>query len=110
MFIEKTRQLSDDRHRIIIISHQASRLSELFEEEDIIAVPATEVKQTPPPGSLTLLQGAVTEGWTMNDDTHLFTDAEIFGFIKQRRVMKKRMVPHHKLAIDLVPGDHVVHI
>ncbi|MFC1979585.1 transcription-repair coupling factor [Chloroflexota bacterium] len=110
MFINKTRQLLNDKHRIIVISHQASRLSELFEEEDIIAVPATELKQTPPVGSLTLLQGAVTEGWTMNDNTHLFTDAEIFGFIKQRRIMKKRMVPHHKLAIELVQGDYVVHI
>ena len=46
----------------------------------------------------------------MNNDTHLFTDAEIFGFVKQRRLVKRRPVPRRKLSIDLVPGDYVVHI
>ncbi|GAI19735.1 unnamed protein product, partial [marine sediment metagenome] len=59
---------------------------------------------------LTLAQGSVAEGWVMNNDTHLFTDAEIFGFIKQRRLIKKQPVPRHKLSIDLVPGNYVVHV
>ncbi len=110
VFIKKVKQLLSQKHRLILISHQASRLSELLDEEDIIAPPLTEIKQVPPPGSLTLVQTSLAEGWVMNNDTHLFTDAEIFGFIKQRRLLKKRPVPHHKLFIDITPGDYVVHI
>ncbi|UCC90910.1 MAG: DEAD/DEAH box helicase, partial [Dehalococcoidia bacterium] len=110
MFIKKAKQLLKQKHRLILVSHQAARLSELLDEEDIIAPPLTEIKQIPPPGSLTLIQGSLAEGWVMNNDTHLFTDSEIFGFIKQRRLLKKRPVPHQKLLIELIPGDYVVHI
>lgn len=110
VFIKKAKQLLSQKHRLFLVSHQASRLSELLEEEDIIAAPLTEIKQVPLPGSLTLIQGSLAEGWVMNADTHLFTDTEIFGFIKQRRLLKRRPVPRHKLFIDMVPGDYVVHI
>jgi len=110
VFIKKAKQLLKKKHRLILVSHQASRLSELLDEEHIIAIPITEIKQIPPPGSLTLIQGSLAEGWILNNDTHLFTDAEIFGFIKQRRLMKKRPVPRHKLFVDITPGDHAVHI
>ena len=110
MFIKKAKQLLNQKHRLILVSHQAARLSELLDEEDIIAPPLTEIKQIPPPGSLTLIQGSLAEGWVMNNDTYLFTDNEIFGFIKQRRLLKKRPVPHQKLLIELIPGDYVVHI
>ncbi|GAG14910.1 unnamed protein product, partial [marine sediment metagenome] len=52
----------------------------------------------------------LAEGWGMNSNTHLFTDAEIFGFVKQRRLLKKHPVPHHRLVVDFAPGDYVVHI
>ncbi|MFC1949402.1 transcription-repair coupling factor, partial [Chloroflexota bacterium] len=110
MFINKAREILEQGQRLIIVSHQASRLSELLEEEDIIAPTLTEIKEIPPPGSLTLVQGLLAEGWAMNGDTCLFTDAEIFGFIKQRRLLKKRPVPHQQLFIDINPGDYVVHI
>jgi len=110
VFIKKVEQMLSQRHRLILVSHQASRLSELLDEEGIIALPLTEIKEIPLPGSLTLAQGSLTEGWVMNSDTHLFTDAEIFGFVKERRVIKKRPVPHHKMFVDMAPGDYVVHI
>ena len=109
-FLKKTKQLLGQKRRLILVSHQASRLSELLNEEDIIAAPLTEIKQIPTPGSLTLVQGSLAEGWVMNNDTYLFTDAEIFGFIKQRRLTKRRPVPHHKLLVDITPGDYVVHV
>ncbi|MFC1984420.1 transcription-repair coupling factor [Chloroflexota bacterium] len=110
IFAKKTKQLLKKKHRLILVSHQASRLSELFGKEDISAPLLTDVKQIPSPGSLTLIQGSLAEGWIMNNDTHLFTDAEIFGFIKQRRLAKKRPVPRHKLFVDITPGDYAVHI
>ena len=109
-FIQKTKQLLKQKHRLIVISHQAARVSELLDEEDIIAPPLTEIKQMPPPGSLTLIQGSLAEGWVMNNDTHLLTDREIFGFVKERRLIKKRPASHQKLLTELIPGDYVVHI
>jgi len=110
VFIKRVKQLLNQKRRLIIVSHQASRLSELLGEEDVIAPPLTEIKQIPPPASLTLVQGSLAEGWVMNNDTYLFTDAETFGFVKQQRLMRRRPVPRHKLFIDIAPGDYVVHI
>jgi transcription-repair coupling factor (superfamily II helicase) len=110
VFIKKAKQILKQRHRLIIISHQASRLSETLDEADIIAPPLVNIGQTPPSGSLTLVQGLLAEGWIMNHDTYLFTDTEIFGFIKQQRLLKKHRVPHHKLGINITPGTYVVHI
>ena len=109
-FMTKVKQLLKQKRRLILISHQAARVSEILDEEDIIAPPLTEIKETPPPGSLTLIQGSLAEGWVMNGDTHLFTDREIFGFVKQRRLIKKRPVSHQKLLVELIPGNYVVHI
>jgi len=109
-FIKKAKQLLKQQRRLIMVSHQASRLSELLEQEDIMASAVTEIEEIPPPGSLTLVQGLLAEGWVMNNETHLFTDAEIFGFLKQRRLVKRRPVPHHQFLIELAPGDYVVHV
>jgi len=108
--VKKAKQLLKQKERMIIVSHQASRLAELLEQADIIAEPVSEIKDIPPPGSLTLVQGLLGEGWVMNGETHLLTDAEVFGFIKQRRLVKRRPVPHHRFLIELTPGDYVVHV
>ncbi len=109
-FFRKVKQLLGQKRRVIVVSHQASRLSDLLENEDIIAAPVTEVKQPALPGSLTLVQGSLDEGWVMAGDTCLFTDAEIFGFVKQQRQVKKQAVPRQKLFVDITPGDYVVHV
>ncbi|HUT96665.1 MAG TPA: CarD family transcriptional regulator, partial [Dehalococcoidales bacterium] len=109
-FIKKVKQLLEQKKRLVVVSHQASRLSELLEPADIMASPVEEIKAIPPPASLTLVQGLLGEGWVMNKETLLFTDAEIFGFIKQRRLVKRRPVPHHKFLNELSPGDYVVHV
>jgi len=108
--VKKAKQLLKQKERMIIVSHQASRLAELLEQADILASPVSEIKDIPPPGSLTLVQGLLGEGWVMNGETHLLTDAEVFGFIKQRRLVKRRPVPHHQFLIELTPGDYVVHV
>jgi transcription-repair coupling factor (superfamily II helicase) len=107
---KKARQLLKQKKRLIIVSHQASRLAEILEQEDIIAEPVNEIKDMPPPGSLTLVQGLLGEGWVMANETLLLTDAEVFGFIKQRRLVKRKPVPHHQFLIELTPGDYVVHV
>jgi transcription-repair coupling factor (superfamily II helicase) len=110
VFLSKIKAMLAQKRRLILVSHQASRLSELLLEEDIMAPPLARIERVPPPGSVTLVQGSLAEGWVMPDDTHLFTDAEIFGFVKQRRLSQKRPVPHHKLLTEITPDDYVVHV
>jgi transcription-repair coupling factor (superfamily II helicase) len=110
LFLKKTVELLSQRRRVIIVSHQASRLSELLVGEGIIAAPVETVTETPGPGALVLVQGSLPDGFIMGGQTCLFTDAEIFGFVKQRRLLKRRPVPHQKLMIDIIPDDFVVHV
>jgi transcription-repair coupling factor (superfamily II helicase) len=109
-FIKKSIELLGQQKRVIVVSHQASRLSELFDEEDIVVAPVEEVTQAPESGTIVLVQGSLPEGWVMAGETYLFTDAEIFGFVKQRRQVKKRPAARRKLTIDFVPDDYVVHV
>ena len=109
-FIKKVREMLNQGNRLILVSHNASRLAELLEEEGLIVPPLTEIKQIPPPGSLTLVSGLLGEGWVLNGDTRLLTDSELFGFSKQRRLLRKRPVPRLRLFVDITPGDYVVHI
>ncbi len=108
--VKKAKQLLKQGQRLIIVSHQASRLAEILEQEDIIASPVSEVEKIPLKGSLTLVQGLLGEGWIMGRETLLLTDAEVFGFIKQRRLVRRRPVPHHQFLVELVPDDYVVHV
>ncbi len=109
-FLRKIKKLLGQKHRLIIISNQSSRLSELLSEEDIITLPLTQIREVQPPGSLNLVQGSLAKGWILSGNTHLITDYEIFGFRKERRMAKKHTLPHPKLLMKLVPDDYVVHI
>ena len=107
--ISRSKEFLRQNRRLIFISDQASRLAELFEEDQIYSSAAKGLKELPPVGSVTVIKGSLAEGWFL-DDTCLFTDKEIFGFIKERRLLNKRAFQRHKLPFDLKPGDYVVHI
>jgi transcription-repair coupling factor (superfamily II helicase) len=107
-FVRKVREMQAGGHRVILVSQQSSRLAELLEGEGLIAPPLNEIDAVPVAGSLSLLHGSLAEGWG-NARTGLFTDAEIFGFVKQSRQVKKHPVSSHKLYVDIKPGDYVVH-
>ncbi|MBN1366676.1 MAG: transcription-repair coupling factor [Dehalococcoidales bacterium] len=109
-FIEKVKQLLKQKRRLVITSYQAGRLEELFDEAGLTVTPTTEIKQLPLPGSITLVQGSLSAGWSLNNETYVFTDAEIFGFVKRNRLVHKHPVARHKMYTDFVPGDFVVHI
>jgi transcription-repair coupling factor (superfamily II helicase) len=107
--IIKSKELLEQSNRLILISNQASRLSELYEEAGLFAQPVSEIETLPQAGSLTLIHGSMEEGWTLGY-THLLTDRELFGFVKERRLFKRRPIKRHKLTVDIQPGDYVVHI
>jgi len=110
MFLKTAKQMVEQRQRVFIVSHQANRLAELLQKEDIHTSPASQIEQIPPPGSITVLQGSLDGGWLLDDRLALITDAELFGFVKQPRAGKKRPIPHQWFLPQLAPGDYVVHV
>lgn len=110
LVLKAAKQMVDEKQRLVIISHQANRLAELLQEKNILTSPASQIEQVPPHGSITLLQGSLDEGWILNKELALITDAEIFGFVKQRRPTRKAPVRRQWLLPQLSPGDYVVHV
>jgi transcription-repair coupling factor (superfamily II helicase) len=109
--------LVEHRHKTtVVISQQASRLSELLQEQGVTAAPREVVPSRP--GAVELVHGLLREGWVSDElDLALYTDSEIFGWTKQRRSAPTRRVVSERAAAaresfiaDLQPGDLVVHI
>ena len=98
-----------DRKRVVVVSHQARRLTDLFEEKDIIAPVLAKQEGMPSEKSVALLQGSLAQGWAV-DSTVVLTDTEIFGFTKTRG--RERRGPPRRLGAlsELTIGDHVVHV
>lgn len=126
--------------RVVAVTRQAERLSDLLRDRDFYVKPRTEITHVPEAGHLDLVQGALTEGWklelrepgsdTGNSQTlsasetdlgpvqvwnvYLLTDAEIFGWSrpKPRRLTTQyaRTQAPEAFFADLAEGDYVVHI
>jgi transcription-repair coupling factor (superfamily II helicase) len=109
-FLKTARQMVEQRQRVVIVSHQANRLAELLQKEDIHTSPALQIEQIPPPGSINVLQGSLDGGWLLDDRLTLITDVELFGFVKQPRAGKKRPIPRQWFLPQLAHGDYVVHV
>ncbi|BAS32150.1 transcription-repair coupling factor [Dehalococcoides mccartyi] len=107
---EKLPELKGHAGRVVIVSHQAARLTELLAEEGISTNVQTDILKTPPSASLSLVQGILGAGWSLSGSLHVFTDAELFGFVKQRRLPSKRPVARKGVVLDIKPGEFVVHI
>ncbi|MEE9325550.1 MAG: transcription-repair coupling factor [Dehalococcoidia bacterium] len=117
VLLKEIKGMLQDGSRVVIVSHQAARLSELFQEEDIIAPPLPMLEKMPPPGSLTLIQGSLAEGWIMvggetgeGSALTLLTDVEVFGFAKRRRLSRRRPVRREAFLTELSLGDYAVHV
>jgi transcription-repair coupling factor (superfamily II helicase) len=112
--------------RVVLVSRQAQRLSNLFEEAGEQAVAAEHLPEMPPAGSLTLVQGSAAEGWMLEESPTrearpitptppsliLLTDTEIFGWAKPRRrpFTRKKAASPEAFFAKLDEGDYVVHI
>ncbi len=112
--------ISRRRESIVIVSQQASRLNTLLSDEGL---PVSLVEETTElnPGAIQLLRGSLQHGWSFKADLAsgvspaatglvLLTDAEIFGFVKQRRALRQPGADRSNLVADLSPGDYVVHL
>ena len=102
--------------RIVVATRQASRLAELWREQNRQAQTVETVTDLPAQHSLTLVQGTLDEGWVLRsaDGTtalQLFSDAEIFGWRKPRpRRARRKAAPPEAFFADLSTGDYVVHV
>ena len=103
--------------RVVTVTVQASRLLELWREQDVLAASLSEsIVEAPQPGSITLMEGALQEGFRLRSDQgdlHLLTDAEIFGWSRpepRRRNVSRRSKAPPIATSDLREGDYVVHV
>jgi transcription-repair coupling factor (superfamily II helicase) len=118
--LEDCRSMTGEGQRVVVVSRQARRLSQLLTEQGIHATPVAGIPQPPPSRSLTLVQGTLTEGWRLqlvgrvvnSFYCNLLTDAEIFGWARPlpRRAPKPRAITPEAFFSDVSPGDYVVHI
>ncbi|MBV9131090.1 MAG: hypothetical protein JO318_00230, partial [Chloroflexi bacterium] len=106
----------DSPTRTLVVSQQASRLSELLAEQGVKTVPGEAIVGTAE--RVELVHGLLREGWVSEPlRISLFTDSEIFGWTKQRRSAPTRRLTSQRAAAaresfiaDLQPGDLVVHV
>ncbi len=116
------RKLRNDDERVVTVTMQAARLTELWQEQDSAFVLNTDTIAEPPAlGSVTFVEGALQEGFWLrtaspeggSGETHVFTDAEIFGWSRpeprRRKPTQRARTPEGAYA-DLQEGDYVVHV
>ena len=117
-----------DKQRLIIVSQQAERLREQFEDHDLFPVIRKEGQQhlltnQPSPGSFNLVAGALAAGWQFAElKMVVLTDREIFGWHQsgvwqtqrtprsEKRQTSRTQQQRDAFLRDLKPGDYVVHI
>jgi transcription-repair coupling factor (superfamily II helicase) len=117
-FLEHLKDLTRaGRDRVIVVSRQAERLAELWQEHTGGARPirAENVEEPPDGGPPLFVNGALAEGWRLQETglaTHLLTDAEVFGWRRPepRRRRQPRPIAPEDFFADLAPGDYVVHV
>jgi transcription-repair coupling factor (superfamily II helicase) len=115
-FVQDCRKALDRRDRIIIVTAQARRMAEVLSDESILqeatihASPGTNINQLPEPGTLTLIQGQMLEGWQSRTlSLYVYTDTEIFGWSKRRSAQRRKPVTPSSFLAEVNPGDYVVH-
>jgi transcription-repair coupling factor (superfamily II helicase) len=97
---------------IVLVTRHSRRLTEVLSEAGISASLVDALETPPEPGRALLFQGALEQGWILESNgrvTALFTDAEIFGAVKERRIRPRRAIKKAPFLSQLEPGMYVVH-
>lgn len=122
--IDELFKLREQNARIVIVTRQAERLSELLREREFHVKPTDHIDKVPAPKHIALIQGALAEGFKLQVESstlnlepetlnlNLLTDAELFGWSrpKPRRVAKTRAASPEAFFADLAIGDYIVHV
>lgn len=115
-FVQDCRKALDKRERVVIVTGQARRIAEVLSDESILheaaiaASPGTNINTLPEAGTLTLIQGQLTEGWQSRAlALQIYTDTEIFGWSRRRNVQRRKPVTPASFLAEVNSGDYVVH-
>lgn len=110
--VEDLAKQRESTARTIVVTRQAERVSDLLRERDLSIKPHENIPNTPQPGFVILVRGALSEGWKLEETVSLLTDAELFGWSrpKPRRAAKERTPSPEAFFSDLAVGDYIVHI
>jgi transcription-repair coupling factor (superfamily II helicase) len=115
-FAQECRRALDSRERVIIVSAQARRLAEVLGDEQVLGsdaisvTPGVSIDDVPDSGSLTLIQGQLSEGWQSRSlAIQLYTDSEIFGWSRRQKAQRRKIITPANFLAEVNPGDYVVH-
>jgi len=112
-FIDDVAGASAAGDATVILSQQASRLSELFAERNLIVPIVREIHEPPPGGSILMVQGSGLEGVVFPCLAHalrIVTDQEITGWTRPRRPVRTRRTARKDFLSELETGRPVVHV
>lgn len=115
--LDSLRDMRRETGRVVVVSGQAPRLTELWREQSTYIPLLQTVTETPQAGDVAFVNGALQEGWRLHSEQgtlHLLTDAEIFGWNRpeprrRQTAVSRPRVPESNYA-DLKEGDFVVHV
>lgn len=115
-FVQDCRKALDSRERVVIVTAQARRLTEVLGDESILhehtieVSPGSNIQQVPEAGTLTLIQGQLSEGWQSSSlGLSVYTDTEIFGWSRKRNAQRRKPITPASFLAEVNPGDYVVH-
>ena len=115
-FVQDCRKALDNRERVVIVTAQARRLAEVLGDDAILhdaaiqVSPGSNIQTLPEAGTLTLIQGQLSEGWQSRAlGLHVYTDTEIFGWSRQRNVQRRKPITPASFLAEINPGDYIVH-
>ncbi len=109
--VKQVRRLLRGDGRVVLVSQQAARLAELLHETGIVVSPTDRLAEVPAAGTLALVAGTLPEGWQCPAlKLSVLSDAEVFGWLRPRRLFQRRRATGEVLLTELQPGDYVVHI
>ncbi len=109
--VRQVRRLLRGDGRVVLVSQQAARLAELLRETGLVVSPTDRLAGVPTAGSVALVAGTLPEGWQCPAlKLSVLSDAEVFGWLRPRRLFQRRRSTGEVLLTELQPGDYVVHI
>ncbi len=115
-FVQDCRKALDSRERVVIVTAQARRLSEVLGDEATLGhaaihvSPGSNINTLPDSGSVTLIQGQLSEGWHSHAlALHVFTDTEVFGWSRHQKAQRRKVVTPATFLAEVNAGDYVVH-
>ncbi|MHB0856599.1 MAG: transcription-repair coupling factor [Anaerolineae bacterium] len=106
-------ELTEKGQRVVLMTRQAERVADLLHDENVYVTPVEGLERAPQPGSVSIVDGIVAEGWIYGPaQLVVLTDAELFGWTRVRKRVgtRRRRVAPETLLGDLSDGDYVVHI